>query len=250
MAKNFTPFIAITLFSLFCWSAAAAPSSSVPVMLSGLSTQEATSLLGGEALIREIKTHTALTLSGFDDEAMKIKKEIAALSPNYITEVIALIPYRDSANQIGKLATVLSDLDSYVGIPYWSAQMQKTYDLFDKMTITVKKQIPGGTYLESVQHMKPFEDYKASYEYRMSNDALIFHSTNLSHLVYKGIRSVAPKGMHWYLYVFRNESNLVYYAVGAVKAFDMMGLIRERLKVSFIGRVDAFFKHMFAQLEE
>jgi hypothetical protein len=164
--------------------------------------------------------------------------------------VIALVPYTKGTEQVSKLAAALSNLEGYIGIPYWSAKMQKTYDLFDKMTILVKKPISGGAYIEAEQHMKPFEDYKASYEYRQTNNSLVFHSVNLSHLAYKGVRSVSPGGMRWFLYVFHSGSYLVYYGVGAVKAFDMMGLIRDRLKVSFIGRVDAFFKHMFVQLKE
>jgi len=98
--------------------------------------------------------------------------------------------------------------------------------------------------------MKPFEDYKASYEYRISADSLIFRSVNLSHIAYKGIRSVAPGNMKWYLYVFHSDGFLVYYGIGAVKAFDMVGLIRDRLEVSFIGRVGAFFDYMSTQLRE
>ncbi len=222
----------------------------LPRELAGLSAQESASLIKGEALIREVGAPSKLALSPFDAEAEAIRKGVAQLNPNYLTEVIALVPFEAGAGQTEKLAAALSDLEGYVGIPYWSVSMQKTYDLFDKMTILSKKPIPGGAYIEAEQHMKPFDDYKASYEYRVGADALVFRSVNLSHLSYKGFRSVSPGGMKWFLYVFHSSGFLVYYGVGAVRAFDMLGLIRDRLEVSFVGRVGAFFDHMYTRLKE
>ncbi len=228
----------------------AASPASLPLEITGLSTQEIELLKNGGALIRQVDTASKLSLVPFDAEALAILKEIAQLNPNYLVEVIALVPYVPSAKQIEQLAGALFDFEGYIGIPYYSVRMKKTYDLFDKMNILLRKDVPSGEYIEAEQHMKPFEDYKASYEYRMSADSLVFHSVNLSHLTYKGIRSVAPGDMKWHLYVFNSKGLLVYYGVGAVKAFDMFGLIRNRLEVSFIGRVGAFFDYMSAQLKE
>ena len=248
MKKSSIFLLALAAFSLIGMPVAAQTRAAIPVMLEGLSAKEAESLARGEAIIREVKSPSSLGLAGFDAEAAAIRKDVAALNPNYLTEVIALVPYKAGTGQVDKLAAALSNLEGYVGIPYWSVQMQKTYDLFDKMTVLTKKPIPGGAYLEAEQHMKPFEDYKASYEYRLGVERLTFRSVNLSPLSYKGLRSVSPGGMKWFLYVFHSGDYLVYYGAGAVKAFDMLGLIRERLKVSFIGRVSAFFDHMYARL--
>ena len=201
-------------------------------------------------MIRQLDTASKLSLAPFSAEASAILKEIAQLNPNYLVEVIALVPYTPGAKQIERLAITLSDIQGYIGIPYYSVREKKTYDLFDKVNILLRKTIPGGELIEAEQHMKPFEDYKASYEYRISADSLIFRSVNLSHIAYKGIRSVAPGNMKWYLYVFHSDGFLVYYGIGAVKAFDMVGLIRDRLEVSFIGRVGAFFDYMSTQLRE
>jgi hypothetical protein len=223
---------------------------SLPLEITGLSTQKIELLKNGEALIRQLDTASKLSLAPFSAEASAILKEIAQLNPNYLVEVIALVPYTPGAKQIERLAITLSDIQGYIGIPYYSVREKKTYDLFDKVNILLRKTIPGGELIEAEQHMKPFEDYKASYEYRISADSLIFRSVNLSHIAYKGIRSVAPGNMKWYLYVFHSDGFLVYYGIGAVKAFDMVGLIRDRLEVSFIGRVGAFFDYMSTQLRE
>lgn len=225
----------------------------IPASLKGLeklTVKELESLRAGNAIVREVKSASTLTLAPFDAEAASIRKSVTELKPNYLTEVIAIIPFRNGARQMERLAATISDVEGYVGIPYWSARMAKRYDLFDKMNILSRKSLPGGALIEAEQHMKPFEDYKASYEYRMGESSLAFRSINLSPISYKGVRSVAPGGMKWYLYVFHSGDFLVYYGVGAVKAFDMLGLIRDRLEVSFIGRVDAFFDYMFVRLGE
>jgi hypothetical protein len=221
-----------------------------PKELEGLEPAEVLSLYEGKALLRNHESKATLRLSAFNTEASSIRKEVSQLNPNYLVELIALIPKADVATQLSKLAKILSDIEGYVGIPYWSVREQKTYDLFDRVSVLSAKAMPGGEYREAEQHMKPFEDYKASYQYKIESESLIFHSTNLSHLSYKGIRAVSPGGMKWYLYVFKSGDHLVYYGLGAVKAFDMFGLIRDRLEVSFLGRVGAFFNHMYGRFKE
>jgi len=252
-----TLFCAILAAFCFLCPASHAQPGSAPALstaplkgLENLTEKELESLRAGNEIVREVKTASALTMSPFDAEAAAIRKSVSDLKPNYLTEVIAIVPYRNGQRQIEKLAATLSDIEGYVGIPYWSARMGKSYDLFDKMNILSRKTLSGGAYIEAEQHMKPFEDYRASYEYRVGQGSLAFRSANLSHIAYKGVRSVAPGGMKWYLYVFPSGDYLVYYGVGAIRAFDMLGLIRDRLEVSFIGRVDAFFDYMFSRLKD
>lgn len=230
--------------------ATAQPIATVPKELEGLESGEARSLLEGEALIRNHESKTTLRLSAFNIESSSIKKEVSQLNPNYLVELIALIPKADVTVQLSKLAKILSDIEGYVGIPYWSVREQKTFDLFDRVKVLSAKSVSGGAYIEAEQHMKPFEDYRASYEYRIGSETLIFRSTNLSYLSYRGIRAVSPGGMKWYLYIFNSGDYLVYYGLGVVKAFDMFGLIRDRLEVSFLGRVGAFFNHMYGRFKE
>lgn len=229
---------------------AAQPTAVAPKELEGLEPAEVLSLFEGKALIRNHGSKATLRLSAFDAESSSIRKEVSQLNPNYLVELIALIPQVDVSDQLSKLAALLSDIEGYVGIPYWSVREQKTYDLFDRVKVLSSKAIAGGTYIEAEQHMKPFEDYKASYQYTIESDSLAFRSVNLSHLSYKGVRAVSPGEMKWYLYVFKSGDHLVYYGLGAVKAFDMLGLIRDRLEVSFLGRVGAFFNHMYGHFKE
>jgi uncharacterized protein YoxC len=247
--------ILILVFLCICFNPNDAPaaadftSNSLPGEIKGLTAEEVDSLKKAKALIRDVNSPSKLAISPFDETASNIKTSVEKLNPNYISEVIALVPYTREKRQLEDLATVLSDIERYVGIPYWSVSMQKTYDLFDKMIILTRKNLDGVVYIEADQHMKPFEDYRASYEFRLEGQSLYFQSKNLTHISYKGIRSVSPGGMLWFLYVFRSGDYLVYYGTGAVKAFDMFGLFRDRLEVSFIGRVSAFFNHMQAQLK-
>jgi hypothetical protein len=100
------------------------------------------------------------------------------------------------------------------------------------------------------QHMEPFADYRARYAYELENGELRFRSENLTPISYKGFASVGPGNMVWYLYGFPKDGATFLYGVGAVKTIDLLGLFSERLKTSFIGRIQAFFSYIYEKRTE
>jgi hypothetical protein len=243
---------------------ATAAAAQAPAPFSNLDTKELSRLSGGEAVIRTVKDPRRLALVATGKTADEIRTSVAALRPNYLSEVMAIIPAADekaATALLEKLAGVVADVKGYIGIPYWSKRQKTYYDLFDKMEIWAKKGLPGGESIEVVQHMEPFDDFGARYDYRLESSpgfpaapgiatSLIFSATNLGPIVYSygGYKAVAPGGMQWLLYAYRDGSRILFYGVGAVKAFDGFGLFRDRLETSFIGRVEHFYAHMIKKL--
>ena len=118
----------ICIFAPFPWQSgamlaaqpviAAQPVPTAPKELQGLEPAEVISLFEGKALLRNHDSKATLRLAAFDAESSSIKKEVSQLNPNYLVELIALVPLNDVADQVSKLAGLLSDIEGYVGIPY------------------------------------------------------------------------------------------------------------------------------------
>jgi hypothetical protein len=249
-------------FLLTAIMASAAAQSTAP--FSGLNAQEFARLQEGEAVIRSVPDARKLALAATGKTADEIRAQVAAIRPNYLSEVMALVSVADdkaASAVLERLAAAVADVKGYIGIPYWSKRQKTFYDLFDKMDIWSTKPLPGGESIEVVQHMEPFDDYGARYDYRLESSpgipaapgkasALTLSATNLGPIVYSygGYKAVSPGGMLWSLYVYRDSGRILFYGVGAVKAFDGFGLFRERLETSFMGRVEHFFGFMIKKL--
>ncbi len=214
-----------------------------------LTSAEAAMLDRGEPVIRAVKSVREFGLLPFDDRAVALRSRFEKLKPNYITELLLSIPVKNkeqAAATLSDLALALADVYGYVKIPYWSVRQKTMYDLFDMMEVLKRTRQEGGESIEVRQHMEPFATFRARYEYRQYPDVLLFSGVNLEPIVYsyKNLKAVASGGMLWELYVFMGEGRLYAYGAGGVNAFDLFGLVRDRLEPSFMGRVDAFFRHI------
>ena len=231
----------------------------------GLTEAERASLEQGELVVHALKDAGKLSLAYSDTETQEMQRRVKAIQPNYTAEFMAAIPVRDEAQTrtiINQIVAVLSDVNGYVDIPYWSKQQKKTYPLFDKMQVLDRKPIVdeksklnalnakgAGDNAESIQvlqHMEPFDDFRARYDYRVAGSALRFSAVNEDSIVYsyQHFSAVSPGNMIWELYVFPVNGNLCIYGVGAIRAFDMFGIFRSRLEPSLMGRVEAFFGYV------
>jgi hypothetical protein len=223
--------------------------------LRSLSADETSRLGRGEAIVRSVPDYRRLALAAPGKAADGLRSAIAALKPNYLSEVIASAQAADDAAAaaiLDRLAAALAEPKGYVGIPYYSKRQKKTYDLFDKMEILARKAAPGGESIEVLQHMEPFDDFRARYEYSLEGGTLRFSGTNLDGIIYsyRKFKAVSAGGMLWSLYAFREGDRLIFYGVGAVNAFDLFGVFRDRLETSFTGRIEAFFTAMSSKMRD
>jgi hypothetical protein len=235
---------ALTILVL-AMAAASASAQSYLGFFHGLSDAELSTLSQGKPLIRQAPSAHELSLvaaGAFPDE---IRTQIRALGANYVGEVIMVVQGGSSEKTLAHIARDLANVEGYVGIPYWSKQQNRTYDLFDKMKVVERTAQPGGVMVVADQHMEPFADYRARYAYQLEEGELRFRSENLTPISYKGFDAAGPGKMLWYLYGFPKDGATILYGVGAVKTIDLFGLFSERLKTSFLGRMQAFFSYIY-----
>ncbi|MCE5256779.1 MAG: hypothetical protein LLF89_08040 [Spirochaetaceae bacterium] len=216
-----------------------------------LSDSEIAALDRGEMIVHSLKDSGKLSLMRDDSNTREIARRVQELHPNYMTELMASVPMKsapEAKDTLDRIAAALADVKGYINIPYWSKRQKTTYALFDKMDVLGRKPLgPGkGESIEVRQHMEPFDDFRMRYDYRVETDALRFSAVNLDNVIYtyQHFQAVSPDNMVWELYVFYQRDRLYVYGIGAVKAFDMFGLFRDRLEPSLMGRVEAFFTHI------
>ena len=213
----------------------------------GLSDQEQATIRAGKALIRQTGSAQSLSLAVQSLFADEIRRRIRSLKANYVGEVIMAMPAGAGSAALQGLARDLSDVEGYVGIPYWSKRQNRRYDLFDQITVMQRTRQPSGETVVAQQHMEPFSQYQALYSYELIGPELHFRSENTSQISYRGFDAVSSGNMVWYLYGFSEQGVTFLYGVGAVKAFDMFGLFEDRIRTSFMGRIQAFFSYMYGK---
>jgi hypothetical protein len=235
---------------LFCLlhQTPAAHAQTTELPFQGLSSQEVATLESGHPVIRKAVTANSLSLSESGEFPDEIRNRVRRLRANYVGEVLLSLPAgKVPAVVFFNLAQDLSNVEGYVGIPYWSHESQRYYDLFDKMIVVSRDKYDAGEKILVDQHMEPFEDYRARYSYTLKAKELRFTSENLTPIIYHGFRAVAPGNMVWFLFAFERDRMLYLYGVGAVRAFDLFGIFGERLRISFMGRIQAFFSYIYSK---
>ena len=159
----------------------------------GLSESELARLRTGSPVIRIIAEPSALSLPSSAPGADIVFREITALKPNYLIELVSQKKSVSGSDQLSTLAKALLDVPSYVNIPYYSERYKTTYALFDKAELVRTTTTPqGDIQQEAAMHMKPFEDYRLSFSMRQSGSGMVFSVTNLDPCVYLGISAVKP----------------------------------------------------------
>jgi hypothetical protein len=214
-----------------------------------LSANELTALTAGQTVFRQPDNWKGLSLPAAASFYKDIEDTIRKGGHNYIGEVLLVLPDKEAEALLPALKARLLDFEGYAGIPYWSRRNKKYYDLFDWVKV-VKGSAPGSrppsASLDTLQFMEPFGEYGSRYAWDFSASALSFSGENTSHLSYDGFKAVSPGNLIWRLGAYRANGYWVFYGLGAVKAFDMFGALRERLSASFMGRIEAFFKHVYS----
>jgi hypothetical protein len=211
-----------------------------------LDEAETAALFRGETVFREASGWKDLAVPPNAPFAASLIEEIRKSGANYLGEVLLVLP-RTSANEDlpARLAAALSDVEDYVGITYYSKKNRQTYKLFDRMKVIERTGSAAAGSVRAEQHMEPFSAYEARYEWGSSPASVSFRSENLTPLSYKGTKAVSPGTMVWRLEAYAAGDTWVLYGIGRVKAFDMLGILRDRLSTSFMGRIEAFFRSMY-----
>lgn len=209
-----------------------------------LTAEEISLLRNGERLFRIHDSYKDIRLKPEGEENLELISIVNEVKPNFLAEIIMVIPVDPSKNALHFIRDALTDVLKFDTIPYYSKDGDKWYKLFYDSEIVFRETVSPGVSAINVNHrMKPFRTHENRYEYSLDNNSFVFFGWNVTPLYYRGgIRTVRP-GNFINLIVIREEGDNVFiYGVGGAKAFTFFGLFGgEKIETAFIGRVEAFF---------
>lgn len=215
---------------------------------SKLSDEERAKLENGEVITRNIDKYKNLSIDSESFAAQTLRKEIDETDPNYLAELAQIRPYEGNEDLIEKLYSVLSDIESYAGIPYWSVQHDRYFDLYKTAEIKSKEQISGTTEkYEADLYMSPFGNIETPITIEKGEDYLIYISSNNNSLKVKGMTAVKKQNLKSVIILFKDGDNWILYGAGGCKA-PKVTMFQKRIETSFINRIKTFCSYVFTKI--
>lgn len=241
-------FLTIIIFSFFTTLLF---SSSFSDMFNKKITQdELQRLEQGEIIIRNIGTVRKLSLTESNNDLIKkVHKELNDRNPNYLAEIIKVVPKKGNETLIQQIYDGINDIESYTEIPYFSERQQKWYDLYDSVVINSTSGTENNKINEYSVEMTPFGIIDISAELEKTDNSLYFSMINKSKVIYeyKNITCIKPKKMYSSIVLFEYNDYYVLYGIGALNA-PVIFFLQDRIETAFIGRMKYFCKYMFEQI--
>lgn len=211
-----------------------------------LTDDERASLASGDILIRNIDFYRnmCLDLEG-NEKAEFIKNEIHDLHPQYLAEVIQYKPLEGNEDLPQRLEEILYNVGDYAGIPYWSEQKQKWYDLYDSAEIVESREEDNKTLLKCIFKMQPFGIVDEEIILEQTPESVIYAATNMNKLRYLDkFDCVFPRKMKICIFLFKTDDQWILYGIGGVNA-PRIPFFTERIETSFINRIKTFCNYIF-----
>lgn len=212
-----------------------------------LTQEEQMKLLNGEILIRNIGKAKNMCIEPVSEGTQNVLDIIDDLNPKYLAEVIQIRPKKGNEDLLEELKPILLDIDSYVGIPYYSVQNDDYYDLYSEATIISEDISENEGEVKADLWMNPFGNISVDIEFEQTEDDLLYTMTNTNKIKYKGFTAVNVGNMQSLVYVFPFGDNLVLYGVGGVDAMRLP-FLTDRIETSFINRIKTFCQFIFEKL--
>ncbi len=215
---------------------------------SKLSEKELQSLENGEVITRNIDKYKNLSIDSENYAAQKLREEINDTDPNYLAELAQIRSYEGNEDLLEKLYAVLSDIESYAGIPYWSVQHERYFDLYSSAKIKSKEQINEKT--EKYQadlYMSPFGNIDTPVTIEKGEDYLVYISSNDNSLKVKGMTAVKKHNLKSVIILFKDGDNWILYGAGGCKA-PKIAMFQKRIETSFINRIKTFCNYVFTKI--
>lgn len=204
-----------------------------------ISDQEIHELEDGAVLIRNIEYYNNICLNKEGKDLSEfLLTSMKKLHPKYLVEVIKYLPYEGNEDLPEKLENILNNVEEYVGIPYWSVESKKWYDLFTYAKIIDQYEEEDKRVVKADLTMDPFDVVCERFEVRRTDDEIFYLAVNENKLSYHNkLDCIWPEKMQIGIYVFRDENNhWVMYGIGGVKA-PKFPVFHKRISVSFENRI-------------
>lgn len=205
----------------------------------------------GTVLIRSIDKYKNVALKSSLPAAVKMLEAIKELSPNYLAESIQIRKVSENEDLLQKIAAVLTDIPHYAGIPYWSVQHERYWDLYESAKVkSVSEEGGGVTIYEADLYMEPFGNIESHISFELGADYLLYINENTNNLKFNGkIQCIGKHKMKSAILIFKQEDNWVLYALGGCKTFKILGF-EKRVERSLINRIKTFCNYVFTKVDE
>ena len=203
-----------------------------------LSAEDIESLSSGKTVIKNTGSYK------------KVVETVSNLKPAYFAEVIKEYTYEGNENLLENFSSLVMDIPSYAGIPYYSERAEEWYDLYTSAEIK-SAQKDGNTQIVNADfEMKPFGLVPMKITSEKNDGYYYYESTNLSTMrYYDKFNCVSPENMKSIIVIFKSEDKWILYGIGAVKAPSVF-FLRDRVDTSFMNRIKTFCAYFFAKMEE
>lgn len=214
-----------------------------------ITKQELNTLQSGQILIRKLSNINKSVLKT-NSKTESIIKEIKDRNPNYLAEIICVIPKSKCPNLIEQVETTILDFDSYTKIPYYSEYNDLWVNLYESATLNSKKQDKDTTKLNYTVYMRPFEYITLDAQLTVQPNYLSFYTINTTTAVWdrSSLVSIKPKKMYSAISVYEDSDYYVLFGVGSLNAPSII-FLRDRLDMAFLGRIKYFTKYVFEQIQ-
>lgn len=223
--------------------------SSSKLFNSNLSSSELKNFNDYKTVIKNTGKVKKICLASNNYIAQKAISTIKDLDPTYLVEIIRKYPYKGNEDLIEKLDEIIMDIPSYAGIPYWSEQHNRYFDLYTTASISSIKEDSSGRTVLADLYMKPFGNINTQMLIKQTEETYYYEATNLNKLRYSDkISAVKPKKQKSVIVVFRQDDDWILYALGGVDA-PSVPFLSGRIETSFINRIKTFCTYCFTKLD-
>ncbi|MBO5138001.1 MAG: hypothetical protein J6B81_05865 [Spirochaetaceae bacterium] len=213
-----------------------------------LSAEEQQQLADGKLLIRNIGKAKNISLNPVTPFAKKAIDTIEELDPAYLAEVIQIIPYTGNEHLIESLKPMLLDVQSYVGIPYYSERAEAYYDLYSSAEVKSINEQGSITRMNAILEMEPFGNIDTDIYMDATSESIYYEMTNLNKLrYYDKFTCAREEKMKSIITAFKFGDSIVLYGIGGVDAPSIF-FLRDRVETSFMNRIKTFCSYFFAKL--
>lgn len=235
-----------SIFTILAFTALNLAVSALPFN-SKLSSQEKQTLESGEVLIRNIDSIKDICVNE-TEETKKIISTMKKLDPAYVAEVIQVRPYKGNENLKEEIDKILCNIEGYVGIPYYSQQAEKWYELYSSAEIKNINQEGEDRTIDCILEMSLFGKFNAQIDITDNKDFYYYETKNIDKLVYhEKFTAVKPEKMKSCITIFRDGDNWILYAIGGVDC-PKVWFLSKRIEISFMNRIKTFCNFIFSKI--
>jgi hypothetical protein len=237
------------LFFLLILSASGTISLTADPFNKNLNSTDRAKLMRGEVVIRNVNSLKELSIKK-TNETDKMLSVITDLKPAYIAEIIQVRPYKGNEDLDKKTEAILANIPGYAGIPYYSEQAEKWYELYSSAAITGIKNSGTTKTITADLEMSVFGTVNTLITIERTNDTLFYTMKNVNRLRYHGeFTAIEPQKMQSVIVVYRDGDNWILYAIGGVDTYKIF-FLKDRVETSFMNRIKTFCNFVFTKLDE